>query len=83
MSGPLNLDAKEMRAVAHERAAECIKLRTRTEKAEALNADLLEALKALVDDAIHHEDGDDRSMTIDITIGRAEEVIARAETDNA
>lgn len=41
--------------------------------------DLLDALKNLADDAMHHQDGDDRSMTLDGTINRAMDAIARAE----
>lgn len=40
--------------------------------------DLLSALEHLINDVINHQDGDDRSMTLDVTVARAEEVIAKA-----
>lgn len=39
--------------------------------------ELAGALRNLIDDAEHHQDGDDRSLTLDITIERARATLAR------
>ena len=44
----------------------------------AASPSLLEALEYLLDDVDCHCDGDDRSMTLDITAGRARAAIAKA-----
>lgn len=43
--------------------------------------ELYAALACLVDDAESHQDGDDRSMTLDITISRARAALAKATGD--